>query len=554
MASLPDEIEGALASDISVLYNPYQVYAATALQQNILRKLIPKDCFDADVAAEYSFHEANAKCAKFRFTEMWEIDRVVVGETRKLLDSFFHPRGGLLVEGFDDLFYNGRLGPGVSVGSPNTSLYGKLWGSDLTGTSQLICDEYLTRVRALPLWSNAESHRSDQFGSPSLVQGSRTIFVPKTSATSRMICAEPTLNMFFQLGFARLLEARLRSFFGIDLALQPAVNRTLAGVGSVSGCYSTIDLTSASDSISIDWCKRMLPDWVFDLICMLRSPSTQIGSDTIPLHMISTMGCGFTFPLQTIIFAAISKACQNIFGLPGEAHLTAVFGDDIVCPSWAHDKVIKYLQFFGFTPNASKTFSVGAFRESCGADWFYGQPVRPVFIRSLDSPQDRVVAINALNEWTAYTGIPLVGTVTVLLSSLPQRFRNRIPREGAKDAGIRVPYSMSNTKNDRNGSRRFVSWEPRSVGVRFTDDENIISEGHPAVRYLKYNPDGLYLSCIFGEVKGMFLALRHKSQRYRAKRRVSPNWGNAPAEPVNGIRICGQQWETAVERNLINSL
>lgn len=94
MASLPDEIDGALATDVSVLYNQYQAYAARALQRDILRKLIPKDSFDADFAAEYAFHEANAKCASFRFTEEWEIDRVVVGETRKLLDSFFHPKGG----------------------------------------------------------------------------------------------------------------------------------------------------------------------------------------------------------------------------------------------------------------------------------------------------------------------------------------------------------------------------------------------------------------------------------------------------------------------------
>jgi hypothetical protein len=266
------------------------------------------------------------------------------------------------------------------------------------------------------------------------------------------------------------------------------------------------------------------------------------------------MGCGFTFPLQTIIFAAISKACQNIFGMQGSESLVAVFGDDIVCPSWAHDYVIKYLRFFGFTPNVQKTFSIGAFRESCGADWFYGQPVRPVFIKKLDSPQDRVVAINALNEWTAYTGIPLRETVTVLWKSLPRRFRNRIPREGAKDAGIRVPLSMSDTKNDHNGSRRFISWEPVRVGVRFSDEAAIREGGHPAIRYLRYNPEGLFLSCIAGEVKGMFLALRHKRKKYRAKRRVSPNWGNAAADPVNGVRICGQQWEIAVEQNLIHLL
>jgi len=549
MSSLTINLANALATDLARTYNPYQEFVANALQRDILRKLIPKDSFEADFCAEYTFHEANAKCAAYSTSFEWEIDRVVFGEVRRLLDSFFHPRGELLVQSYDDLFYEGRLGPGVNVCSSGTSLFGKLWSSPLSHSSAVLYEEYMLRVNALPNWREAEQVRRKNYGEPLVVPGSRTIFVPKTTATSRMICAEPVLNMFFQLGLASILERRCLSFFGIDMALQPKVNRRLAYEGSKDGSIATIDLSSASDSISLKLCKDLLPEWFYELLMDLRSPTTDIGGTQVRLHMMSTMGCGFTFPLQTILFAAISKACQNVFGRSGDSHVVAVFGDDIACPSWVSGYVIRYLKQYGFTPNVQKTFVDGPFRESCGADWLNGQPVRSVFIKKLDTPQDRVVAINALNDWSAYTGLSLRETIAVLYESLPRRFRNRIPRNGPQDGGIRVPIGLAPSNVDHNGSRRFISWEPRMVRIRWNESGEPFG-AYQVIRKLKCNPYGLFLSAMYGEVKSMATSVRHNLSVYRAKRRVSPNWDWPADDTLNGYRLNGQQWETAVGENL----
>jgi hypothetical protein len=57
-------------------------------------------------------------------------------------------------------------------------------------------------------------------GEVDIVEGNRLDFVPKNDDISRSICVEPTLNMFFQLGFADILNSRLKEFAGIDLENQ----------------------------------------------------------------------------------------------------------------------------------------------------------------------------------------------------------------------------------------------------------------------------------------------------------------------------------------------
>jgi hypothetical protein len=61
--------------------------------------------------------------------------------------------------------------------------------------------------------------------------------------------------------------------------------------------------------------------------------------------------------------------------------LVSVYGDDIIIPTYAYEHLIQLLTALGFVINRDKSFGTGAFRESCGADYYYGINVRPFFLK-----------------------------------------------------------------------------------------------------------------------------------------------------------------------------
>jgi len=74
------------------------------------------------------------------------------------------------------------------------------------------------------------------------------------------------------------------------------------------------------------------------------------------------MGNGFTFPLETLIFWALTRA------VCGSTATVSAYGDDIICPSDRAEDVIAVLTEVGFSVNLEKSFWNGPFRESCGSD------------------------------------------------------------------------------------------------------------------------------------------------------------------------------------------
>jgi hypothetical protein len=527
----------------------YKQFASSYLLHSIIRKWIPKDSKLADAAALTAFTDANERCKVWSFEPEWEIDRVVFGEVQKILDDFFHPCSSPLISSYFDLLGRGKPGPGVNVNAIGTSYYTKYLASPLSTTSLYLYEEYKRYCEWIPFLSDAECHRYESYGPPTIVSGSRCSFVPKTSATSRMICIEPSLNMFYQLGLASILEARLKTYFSIDLSSQPQVNHSLGCLGSKDDSLCTIDLSSASDSISLSLCEALLPKWFFELLLTLRSHTAEINGIKHPLFMVSTMGNGFTFPLQTIIFAAISKAITTVY-CRGDRRRFSVFGDDIICETYLSHNLIRFLRLLNFRINPSKTFSEGPFRESCGADWFYGQPVRPVFCKKLDSPFDFLITINQLNEWSSYTGIPLRNTLNYLVSQLSPKFRNFVPFDSSFDSGIRVPLALLDRKSfDKNLSFLYKSWERRSSRIRILEGSIRTPSGFG--KMVIYNPSGLYCSFLFGELRSLSIMVRHNRKIYRQKLRCIPYWDYIPSGSLtNGVRLSWQQWETAVVINL----
>jgi hypothetical protein len=529
-------------------------FAAQALAASFYKKFVENKASDADDKAVEKFLSVNMTCGNYELYLDNSKDEVLVGELKQSIYNFWNPRGFPLVSNHYQILDNGRCGPGASVGSLGKDFYTKLFASKLTSTSEGLYEMYSDYLSWRPEWQTAELYRQRAYGTPHIVKGSKLHLVDKSNDISRLICSEPSLNMFFQLGFGQILTDRLKSFFGIDLSTQPDKNRELARRGSITDQYSTIDLSSASDSISLKMVDAILPRDFVAWLKLLRSPTTEIRGERVALNMMSTMGNGYTFPLQTMLFACVVSAAARFHGFKlmrprgDDLGNFAVFGDDIICDRKIVDSVIRLLTLLGFEVNQQKSFVEGPFKESCGRDYYHGHNVRGAYLKKLSTQQDLFVAINNLNLWTAKTGIPLGRTVRYLSS----RCRNtQVPPIANLDAGIRMPFEMVNLtaeNRDRDtGSVRYKSWIPIARQIRITDSGFKLPRGE---KERIYNPSGLFLAFLQGYIRNSTISIRHDKVKYCTRWVVTPSWDYLPLGSDILSESSWLRWKSAVYLNL----
>jgi len=544
---LPSDVISALSAGKSVDWWPDitpKQFACLALAKVFYKKCVDDTVASADSQALKNFLQVNDSCGKWRLDLRSTWEEEAVGTIKRHLHNFFHPRGDVLVPNLTYLFDRGRNGPGASIGSVGDDDYTKLYSSQLSCTKSIIYRAYRTSMLNHPMVEDAELFRNLKYGEPLLVEGNRLRFVPKQRDISRVICIEPTLNMYAQLGLASILEDRLRQYFGIDIATQPDKNRELASQGSKDGSFATIDLSSASDSMACGMLREVLDVEVFDVLNLLRSPVSVLpNGEQVKLNMISTMGNGYTFPLQTILFASVVSAAYDMHSLVrvrGGLHNPAnfgVFGDDIVVDVRVYHTVCRLLELLGFKINAEKSFFEGPFRESCGGDFFRGHRVRGVYVKTLRTSQSRVVVLNRLHEWIADTGVPLTRTTTRLFRSIPKRF---VPPWENHDAGIQVPYwcvdGMRRSKDLQ--SIVYRKWVARTRRIDLTTVQGLERQRRI------YNPSGLFLSFLRGHIRNEQLSLRQRETLYVTKPAVAPSWD--PPRTVLAPSTNWQRWNTAV--------
>jgi len=460
----------------------HRLASAISLAHSFMKKFLPQDSREQDLACLTKLLKVNMASGAWELRLNTGLDEELWGSFKQELYKFFNPGGLPLVGSWDDLFLNGRVGPGSSIGAPNGDFYTKFFGSVLTCTSQGLIDHYQSNVRRFSEWSNAESIRSQHHSSPRIVQSSRLSFVPKSVTISRSICTEPSLNMYYQLGLAQILTGRLRSYFSIDLSSQSVKNAELARLGSVDDSWSTIDLESASDTLSVNLLREVLPRDVFDLLVSLRCKSLSYQGTVHELHMISTMGNGFTFPLQTIIFAAMVKASYISYN---QRDPVCVFGDDIAVKSYAYHRLCRLLSLAGCIVNEAKSFHKGPFRESCGADYFLGRNIRGIYMKRFATLQDSYALINALNGFSAKTGLILNSVMNCLIGKVDKSLE--IPLWEDPSGGIRMPLSMVRTRRVSETTHGTIyskySFKARKLRIR-------TSGMWLNRRYIPYNPSG----------------------------------------------------------------
>lgn len=299
-----------------------------------------------------------------------------------------------------EMLDRGRFGPGSTFmgRGEDVSKVRKFSLSDVTPEFNKLARGLLAEY---PLWSHYLTDADNVCPMLNVVPGARLSYVPKDTSTSRTILVEPTINSWFQQGIGRMIRHRLKPF-GIDLD-DNSVNRRLAHLGSVTDDLATVDLSSASDLISKKLVEDLLPEDWFYWLDKTRSHRALIDDKWVELEKFSSMGNGFTFDLESLIFYALTWAVtvhteHNPFWV-------TVFGDDICCPSGTEDLLKEIFASCGFRINDKKSYFRGPFRESCGEDYYLGQNIRGVYIKLLETDFDVVKLHNRFWTWSIRTGI-----------------------------------------------------------------------------------------------------------------------------------------------------
>lgn len=490
----------------------------------------------ADERALEVFRACNSACASFELEPKTDAEMEVIERVKDVFDNAFHRGPDLLFDPFVNFREWGGLGPGVNVGGKSDLFYQKMFDSPLTMTSDDLYRMYIYTIQNAPSWLEAERLRDQRYGHR-VVAGSKFSFVPKKSDISRTISAEPILNMFFQKGIDGFLLGFLRKRFSIELDRQPELNQELARLGSLNGEYATIDLKSASDCISRRLCASLIPPYFLRWLERVRSPSTVLPTgEVLELHMLSTMGNGYTFSLQTALFASLVVACYSVLGIkpvyasrdtwhryrPGNF---AVFGDDIVVRKDAYDFVCRMLGRFGFTVNVDKSFSAGSFRESCGKDYFRGLDIRGVYLKTLKHDADIYSIANRLVRWSHRHEVRLPNTLRLLSQSV--RFLP-VPPQESDDAGFKVSseYSLG-CWCDLHGGYHYRArvQQPNPTVVPLEQRSFRGPKG-----LVGYNAPGLLVAFIGGFIRNGTMTARNRINRYRTVWRHVPNWDYLPPD------------------------
>lgn len=303
--------------------------------------------------------------------------------------------------------------------------------------------------------------------------GDRVVVVPKDSRTDRVILIQPGWNLWFQLGLGQVIRKKLL-FDGLDINGEAEVyNRETARSSSITGEFATIDFHAASDQIAIEPLREILPPQWFRLLDLLRSNRSNTGRRW---EKFSSMGNGFTFELETLVFWSIAHVACDMVGCSSDG--ISVFGDDVILPVSAYPSFQRISALFGFTINEAKTFVDSPFRESCGEHYYNGVDCKPIFLKEKISVvhhafkfynQVRELAHRHLGKMAC--DVSFRSVCNFLKASVPPVYRKcRIPL-GKGDIGFLSNFDEARPASLRDGHQGFSTLALVSIPITFATEE-----------------------------------------------------------------------------------
>lgn len=349
-------------------------------------------------------------------------------ELNRFYEALTHVLGEKVPE--DEILQAAHYGPGSTVGvtGQDVNFVRKVgsnectpWCVDLAARALVYDKATWAHLGLDPVYSHLDTAREgfirvarEQLKS-SVVSHDTLMFIHKGIKSLRSIGAQPTCSGMVQLGVHTVGTVLLKERANIDLSDQ-GWNQRLARDGSrdweSDDPLCTLDKSNASNLTALGLVQNLFPpNWAKFLI-KTRTPGytapEQLGGGEHPYHMYAGMGNGTTFFIETLIFWAASYATQD---LPLEEYVRnhdfAVYGDDVILRRSHAKRYMRFANWLGYEFNPKKTFLDGPFRESCGADFWAGIPVRPVSLDSESGFLDLPTLVSFHNNLADNTRFPL---------------------------------------------------------------------------------------------------------------------------------------------------
>jgi hypothetical protein len=387
----------------------------------------------------------------------------------------------------EEFFESADWGPGATT---------LLKARDASATNKFQCETGITRdLYALlpsdllrevyPLWVD---HISG-VGFPNFQIGNKVVTVPKDATANRVIAIEPGFNLWFQKAIGVMIQRRLTRY-GIDLRWQDR-NQNLAYTASKDAINATIDFSSASDSISrlvveelfanCSYKEQEVPNlsrWL-TVLDSCRSHYGRLNGTWVKWEKFSSMGNGFTFQLESLLFYAIASCCveyQRRSSTNAVLGDVSVYGDDVIIPCSCLDIFSLMCEFYGFVINVKKSHFSSLFRESCGAHFMNGADCKPVYLKGHLTDVLSVYRLaNAIRRF-AHRNLAKLGcdgrfqdVFDYLVSMVPKPLRLRIP-ETLGDGGFISNWDEATPVRARHSIEGYYVMNAASIGKTYESE------------------------------------------------------------------------------------
>lgn len=380
-------------------------------------------------------------------------------------------------------------GPGVTADSlsPNGRWSIRNW--NVRSESAFPLDWY-----GIPNWNHTADLEEVRIRGLSDELPVKVIFVPKTSTTPRVIAAEPSHMMYMQQFMMRTVTTAISknplTRKSVNFRNQ-GFNQDAAKKASIDRASATIDMKDASDRVHYELAHRVFrytPWW--HQLDAARSRSALLPDGTrIELSKFASQGAATCFPVEAYVFYCLIIAAIHIHlrrqptfdSVRALSNRVLVYGDDIVIPSKYVGCVCSYLESYGLVVNRHKSFSVSHFRESCGADYYKGISVKPIYFRQLIPESKR--------DWTPKQISAAVSTsnqlyeagywkTSQLLRTWVERVVGPVPRAMTTDlSGIMFRSYCFNTKLRWSKDYQRFGWKVRNFFPKKVADPVVTMSG-----------------------------------------------------------------------------
>lgn len=238
----------------------------------------------------------------------------------------------------------------------------------------------------------------------------KTVLVPKDSRGPRLISCEPLELQWIQQGLMGSIVSRLESHrltAGHINFSDQSINQQLTLKASITQDWVTLDMKEASDRVSLELVSQLFcGTQILKGLLASRSVATMFPDGRlIAMKKFAPMGSAVCFPVESLVFYALSVAIVSVYGsmrLAEARKCVYVYGDDLIVHAKVYQHVLQHLPRFGLLFNLDKCCTDGFFRESCGCDAYKGVDITPIKLKSVWKSSGRI-APGTLAAYVSYS-------------------------------------------------------------------------------------------------------------------------------------------------------